>query len=109
MGVRGGGTYGGISGVVHALHGDLVVGLGGQLLRDGWSDDRAHVAHFGGAAGEDEGQGLASVVVGDAVFGASADFSFINLYSHRAGGNGDVPDEEEPPNRLLKSPRASVP
>lgn len=27
----------------------------------------------------------------------------------REGGNGDVPDEEEPPRRLLKSPRASVP
>ena len=52
------------------------------MLRDGWSDDRAHVAHFGGAAGEDEGQRLASVVVGDAVFGVSADFSFINLYSN---------------------------
>lgn len=78
-------TYGGISGVIHALHGDLVVGLGGQLLGDRWSDNRAHVAHFSGAAGEDEGQGLASIVVGNTVLGDSADFSFCQfVYSYRA-------------------------
>lgn len=101
--------YGGISGVIHALHGHLVVGLGGQLLRDGGSNDGAHVAQFGGAAGEDEGQGLAFIVVRHAVLGGPADFSFYQPVCLRRGGRQNVPDEEDPPSRSVKSPRASVP
>lgn len=65
----GGGPYGSISRIIHTLYRNFIIRQRGQLLRNRRSNDRTHIAHFRGSAGEDEGQWLAFFVVGDAVFG----------------------------------------
>lgn len=70
---EGDGKYSSISGIIHPLHGNLVVRQRGQLLRDRRTDDRSHVPELARAAGEYKCQRLAFAVVFDAVFGHSAD------------------------------------
>lgn len=67
-----GGTYSSIGRVVNTLDSSLVAGHRVELAGHFRADDSAHVANLGCTPGEDEGQGLAAVVVFDVVGGRGA-------------------------------------
>jgi hypothetical protein len=61
-----------VGGILHALDGQLVVAnLAGEGLEEGRARGGAHVADLGGAAGEDDGDGLAGPA--EAVLGGAAE------------------------------------